>query len=138
MPFGWRTGEVDLVIDRNAFELGWQPVEDLAVGFAGSAARIDQQQYDVGPFDFPPGAFDTDFFDFVIGFAQAGGIDDVQWNSLDLDGRPQGIARRPGNRRDDGQIVAGQPVEQRGLADVRLARQNDVQARLQQLALAGP
>src|SRR6185369_5020774 len=98
---------------------------------------IDQQEDDIGALDFLPAAFDADFLDFVLGFAQAGGVDDVQRNALDLDGRAQRVACRAGNRRDDGQIVASQAIEQRGLTDVRLAGQHDVEAALQQFALAG-
>ena len=37
----------------------------------------------------------------------------------------QHVARRPGHRRDDGPPRAGQPVEQRGLADIRAADEHD-------------
>jgi hypothetical protein len=118
-------------------QTGRQAREDFAVGIGYAAAGIDQQQHHVGTFDFLPAAFDADLLDDILGVPQASGIDDVQWNAFDLDGRAQGIARGAGNRCDDGQIVAGQAVEQGGLADIGLAGENDVQAGLQQFALAG-
>ncbi len=54
--------------------------------------------------------------------ADAGGVDDVERNALDLDGLADLVARGAGDRRDDGDVGAGQRIQQRRLADVRLAR----------------
>ena len=68
--------------------------------------------------------------------AQAGGVDHVQRDAFDLDRLADLVARGAGDRRDDGQLGAGQRVQQRALADVGLAGQHDVQALAQQRALA--
>ncbi len=59
----------------------------------------------------------------------------MQRYALDLNRAAQGVARRSGNGRDDGQFVAGELVEQAGFPNVGLANENDLQATLQQAPL---
>ena len=68
--------------------------------------------------------------------AQPGGVDHVQRHAFDLDRLAHLVARRARDRRDDRELGAGQRVQQRALADVRLARQHDRDAFAQQRALA--
>ena len=67
-----------------------------------------------------------------------GGVDDRQRNAADLDLRLHGVARRPGDRRDDRHRVARQLVEQARLADVGPADEHDGEALAQQRALLRP
>ena len=50
--------------------------------------------------------------------AQAGGVDQHQAAALEVDREVDRVARGPGQRRDDHPLGAGEPVDQRGLADV--------------------
>ncbi|MNT20246.1 hypothetical protein D3C72_1555500 [compost metagenome] len=93
-------------------------------------------QNDIGTLDFLPGARNADAFDGVIGFPQAGRVHNMQRHAVDMDLLHHFVACRSGDRRDDGDIVASQRVEQAGFADVGLARQNDMQAFAQDHALA--
>lgn len=68
MMFGDVIGEVDFVIDGNVFECVWQLVENFLVGIINFVMGIDQQQYDIGLFDFLLVMFDINFFNFIIGF----------------------------------------------------------------------
>ena len=45
--------------------------------------------------------------------ANAGGVDDIGWNSFDVDGLGDFIARGASDRCDDGDIIAGESIEQR-------------------------
>ena len=65
------------------------------------------------------------------------GVDDVEGNALDLDGLAQGVAGGAGDVGDDGPLLAGETVEQAGLADVGLTNEHHMQAIAQQAALAG-
>ena len=105
--------EIDLVLHGDSLQSRRQLAENLAVGITDALSGIHQQKHHIGPLDFLPAALDADSLDDIIGVAQAGGVDDVQRNALDLDGRTQGIAGATGNGRDDGQIVAGKTIEQR-------------------------
>ncbi|MNT61730.1 hypothetical protein D3C72_1993920 [compost metagenome] len=93
-------------------------------------------QDDIGAFDFLPGAGDADAFHRVFGFAQAGRVDNMQGNAIDVDLLHHFVACRAGDGGNDGDVVARQRVEQAGLAHVGLARQHDVQAFAQDHALA--
>ncbi len=84
-----------------------------------------------------PGALDADALDLVGRvLAQAGGVDDVERNAVDLDRLAHAVARGAGNRRDDGQLGASQRVEQRRLAHVRLPGEHHRQSLAQQRTLA--
>ncbi|MCY1238188.1 hypothetical protein D9M72_509130 [compost metagenome] len=98
---------------------------------------VDQVQHDIRAADRVPGAVDANALDFIGGvLAQAGGVDDMQRDAVDLDGLAHAVARGAGDGRDDGQLRAGQRVQQRRLAHVGLARQHHRQALAQQRALA--
>ena len=131
-------GQIALVLDHDALDAGGQPSGHGAVGRRHAAPRIDDLQDHVGTTDLPPAPLDADPLHRVVGLAQAGGIDDVQRNTLDLDGLAQSIARRAGDLGDDRPLLAGQAIQQRTLADIGQARQHHRQAGPQQAALAGP
>jgi hypothetical protein len=76
------------------------------------------------------------FFHQVLGIAQAGGVADVQRHAVDLDVAAQGVARGAGDGGDDGQLGAGQRIEQRALAHIGLAGQHHLESFAQQRALA--
>src|SRR5690606_19166771 len=92
---------------------------------------------DVGFFDFGPGPGNSYAFHGVVGFAQAGGINDMQGHALYVDLPYDLIACGAGYGGDDGDVVAGQGIEQAGLAHIGLTGQHDVQAFAQYHALPG-
>ena len=100
------------------------------------AAQVVQEQHGVGAADLVPGAGDADLLDRVVAVAQAGGVDHVDGHALNLDGLADHVARGAGHRRDDGQLGAGQRVQQAAFAGVGLARNDNAQALAQQCPLA--
>ena len=57
--------------------------------------------------------------------AHAAGVDQLEEAVADLDERGDAVARDAGRRIDDGDAPAGQPVEQRRLADIGPADDGD-------------
>ena len=55
----------------------------------------------------------------------AAGVDDRDVRALPLGVRGDDVARGPGDRRDDGPAGAGQPIEERGLADIGPSDEHD-------------
>ena len=135
--FGGARYEIDLVMNGEADEMSGQLRENGALRIADAAAGINQQDDCVGTLDLAPGPFDADLLDFIVGFTQARGIDHVQWNSCKLQSAAHQVTSGSGKRRNDGQVVAGEAVEQARFADIRLAGEHDVQTSLQQSALPG-
>lgn len=74
-------------------------------------------------------------FDGVTAFAQAGGVDQFQLQTINADGLAQGVAGGAGNIGDDGTFAAGQSIQQRALASIRRPDQHCMQA-IAQLAAA--
>ena len=63
-------------------------------------------------FNLLPGAFDADTFDLIVRIAQAGGINDVQRHTIDMDMLAQHVAGGTGNIGDDSRLPARQRVQQ--------------------------
>ena len=96
-----------------------------------------QEQHCVSLGNGVPGAGNTDFLYLVIAVAQAGGVHHMHRHTLDLDGLLHLVAGGAGNWGDDGQLGAGQGVQQGRLAGVGLAGDHHLDAFAQQSALAG-
>ena len=88
-----------------------QARKDFSVAFANARSAVDKQDNGIGTVDFSPGAVNADPFDFIIRITQAGGIDDMQRNALDMQSSTDDIARGAGDWRNNGQFVANQTVE---------------------------
>jgi hypothetical protein len=120
-------------------QLAAQAGQDVGVGrgVVGQvgAREVVQEQHRVGAFDLPPGARHADLLDLVAALAQAGGVGHMQRHAMDLDGLRDHVARGARHRAHDGQLGAGQRVEQRTLARVGLARDHHLDAFAQQGAL---
>ena len=132
-------GEIDLVVDDDPRQRRRQRVEDRDVGVGDASARRARRRAparDPPWRDGRPGALDAERLDRIVGRAQSRGVDDRQRDAVDLDRALDRVARRAGDRRDDRDLVAGEPVEQARLADVRRADQDDGEAVAQQRALA--
>ena len=71
----------------------------------------------------------------ICGFAQPRSVDDVQRHSVNLDCLADHIAGSAGNIADQRHLLAGQTVQQAGLADVRLPGNGHMRALAQQAAL---
>lgn len=82
VPFGSPAREIDLVIDRDTGECSRQLRKNGALRLANAGSGIDQQHDDIGPFDFPPGSFNTDLLNLVVRIAQTSCINDVQQDSF--------------------------------------------------------
>ena len=94
-----------------------------------------QKQHGVGIFNLGPSAFYADFLYLIVTVAQAGGVDDVQRHAVDLDGLLHFVARGTSDGGNDGELGTRQGVEQRRLAGVRLASDDDFDAFAQECAL---
>ena len=100
--------------------------------------QVMQEQHRVGPGNFVPGAGDADALHLVLAVAQAGGVDDVQGHTFDLDGLLHLVAGGACNGGDDGQLGPRQRVEQRAFTGIGLACDHHLDALAQQRALARP
>lgn len=58
----------------------------------------------------------------IIGIAQAGGVDHMQWHAIDVDMFTQDIPGGTGDIGDDRRLAPGQLVEQAGFAGIRRRR----------------
>ena len=122
-------------MDFDFFQTFGQAVQN-GLGFGVHAfARVNQNQGDIGFGDGFAAAFDADLFDHVVGFAQAGGVDDVDGHAVEGDLFAHGVAGGAGDVGYDGDVVARQGVEQAGFADVGRADEDDVHAFAQNRAL---
>ncbi|MFO1410290.1 MAG: hypothetical protein U1F06_07930 [Steroidobacteraceae bacterium] len=74
--------------------------------------------------------------DVIAAPSQARGVDEVQRQAVDEDPLAQQVARRAGRGADDGGVVAGEAVEERGLAGVRASGDDDRDAFGQHASLA--
>ena len=99
--------------------------------------RVDDEQHAVGARHFGGGAAHALALDDVVGVAQAGGVEHVQRQAVDVDAFAQHVARGARDGGDDGGVVTGQPIEQAGFAGVGPAREHDGHAVAQQAALPG-
>ena len=96
-----------------------------------------QKQDRVGLLNLAPGPFDPDLFDCIVADAQSRGVDHVQRHTFDLDGLADHVAGGAGNRSNDRKFRAGQRVQERTLAAVRLAGDDHPDALPQQRPLPG-
>ena len=81
------------------------------IGRTGGGA-VDHEQYAVGLFNLLPGTLDADALDLVVRIAQAGGINDVQRHTVNVDMLAQNVAGGSGNIGDDSRFPARQRVQQ--------------------------
>ena len=95
-----------------------------------------QKQHDVGIGNGVPGTCNAHLLDHVLAVAQAGGVDDVDRYTFNLDGLLDLVTRGAGNGRHYGQLGTGQGVEERGLAGIGLPGNDHADAFAQQGALA--
>ena len=102
----------------------------------GSSDGVDDEQHPIGARHLGRRAPHTFAFDHVVRIPQAGGVEHVQRQAVDVDALAQHVARGARNGGDDGRLVAGQPVEQAGFAGVRPAGEHHGHAVAQQPALA--
>ncbi len=117
---------------RQRRELGGQP------GRCGvlRAGGIQYIEHPVGVLHGAAGAADTLRFGRVGGLAQARSVDEIDGQSIDMDGLAQQVAGRSRCVRDDGDFLTRQSVEEGGFAGVRLAGDHHGQPFAQQRTLA--
>ena len=97
---------------------------DLRILLGEADRRVDQDHADVGAVDRHLGAQIAVVLDGVLHLAlaaQAGRIDERERAEPVLDRRIHGVARRARDVGDDAAVLAGNAVDERRLADVRLA-----------------
>ena len=90
-----------------------QPLALLSIGIAGGIFYgIDDEQHAIRAQHFRFGPADALFFRKIERRAQARGVEHVQRHAVDVDALAQDIARRAGQRRYDGGVVAGEAIQQ--------------------------
>ena len=111
---GLVAGQVDLVPDAPHRHALRECRDDSFVFRARPQAGVEQVQDHVGLADLSPGALDADALDRVDAFigADAGGVDDVERDAFDLNGLGDLVAGGAGDWRDDGDVGAGQRIEE--------------------------
>ena len=92
---------------------------------------------DIGTPDFGPGAFDAEGFDAILSLPKPRRVGYRHRHALQEDLLRDFVARGSGDIRHDGDVFARKRIEQAGLADVGLPRQNHMQAFAQDKALPG-
>ena len=119
-------GKVDLVVDDEAGGGGRQVDEQRQVAFKLRIGADQDRQ--IGARQFIAGAAHALDFHRIQRIAQASGIDQGHADAVEIDGLAQEVARGPRQVGDDGPIACCQGVEQAGLAGVRTADDDDMQA----------
>ena len=94
---------------RQALDKVWPDLR--RVNGAGGGA-VDHKQHPIGLGNLLPGAFNADTLHFIIGVAQARGIDDMQRHAVDMDMLAQHVAGGAGDVGDDCCFAARQGVQQ--------------------------
>src|SRR5262249_23202195 len=117
MRFAWRLDQGAL--RRPRLDRGGIDDPEHEVGAGGLLARS-------------PHAF---AFDWIVRFANAGGIEHRHRIAAEIEMQFEDIARGARKRRHDRRLAARQPVEQRRLARIRRTRDGNAQAFAQTLAL---
>ena len=126
--------QIDLV-DQNEYFL-WVVGREKGFFFGGeSLGGIDEAEAQIGLGKGMMGAADAFLLDFARGVAQTSGIDELHRIALQRDGLLDGVARGAGVGGDDGAVAAGEEIQQRGLADVGGAGDDDAGAFAQDMAL---
>ena len=99
------------------------------MGFGVDAfGGVDENQGDIGFLHGFAAALDADLLDHVVGFAQAGGVDDVHGHAVERDLFAHGVARGAGDVGNDGHFIARKRIKQAGFAHVWRAHQHHVHA----------
>ena len=116
-----RRGGVALVVDlqRRAHTGGLELARDrgvcrVVVGLA-DPRQVVKVDHEIGLRDGLPTALNADALDLVAQLvvrSQAGDVDHVHRDTVDLDRLADTVARRAGHRRDDSELSAGQGIEQ--------------------------
>ena len=96
--------------------------------------RIDDEQNPVRPAHLCAGTTDTFRLDGVRGHSQSRGVDDAEWQSIDLDSLTQDVARCAGFGCDDRGVMSRESIQQARLARVRTAGDDYDHAVAQKLA----
>ena len=94
----------------------------------GGVARIQHHQGEIGGFQFGTSAAHAFAFDRIAALAQAGGVHQRQFQTIQAHGFTQNIPGGAGNVGDDGAIAAGQRVQQGALAGVGRTHDHRMQA----------
>ena len=113
---------------RNAFQQF-----QVLLGHAG--ARLDQQQHHIRLAYLPPGACYAHALDFVLGIAQARGVDNVERHAVDVDRLAHAVAGGAWSCGDDGEVLARKTIQQARLAHIGPSCQHHLQAGAQQASL---
>ena len=101
---------------------------DLGVLLRNALARVDHDETHVRTLNGELRAHDGKLLDAVVHLglaADAGGVDEDILAVFVLQARVHGVARCAGHIRDDDAVFAEHEIDERGLADVRLADDGD-------------
>jgi hypothetical protein len=126
--------DVDLVVHDQSHGAFGAIAQQGGIGLG--ASTVGDENGNVGAGQFGARAAHAFAFDQVARLAQAGRVDQGQYDAVDVDAFAQQVARRAGNRRDDRAIALRQRIEQTRLAGVRPADDDDMQAVAQHDAAA--
>ena len=95
---------------------------------AQRTGAVNHQQHHICAAQFLPRAVNADALHLIRSFAQACGIGQLHGQAVQVQLFAQHVARSACRGGNDGTLFPQQPVEQRGFARVRAARQHDAHA----------
>ncbi len=115
-----RSGQIALIPDDDC-GAAFDRCQQCAFFVVKRLSRIEDHENERGVGERFPAAGDAKLFDFFEGFAQAGGIDELEGNTVKRDALGDEIARSAGRRGDDGAIAFDEAVEERAFACIGTA-----------------
>ena len=105
--------QVDLVPDAQHGHAFRKARHDGVVAAGRTATGVQNMQHDIGISDCCPSAQNADALYLavgLVGFANAGGVDDVDRDAFDMNGFGNFVAGSAGDRRDDGDVGTGERI----------------------------
>ncbi len=132
-------GDIGFVSHYGDRQICWQTGDKVrpdicGVGRVGGGA-VDHKQHAVGLLNFLPGTLDTDTFNFIVGVAQTGGIDNMQWHTVNVNMLAQHVAGGASDVSDNSRFTARQGVQQARFPGVRTTGNHYLHPFAQQAAL---
>ena len=101
---------------------------DVGIERRHALGGLEDQKGDIAAFEMAPGHHYTEFLGLQLGLAltaDARSVHKSYSHAFMLDNAVDGVSRRTRDRRNHRPLLAHQPIEQRGLPDIRMTDDRD-------------